>query len=489
MKKISSLPRIRKRIRNRNRLRKLMTVRLKKRSVRKAKLRNIILLRKKRSFKKRQLIKKKQKKTVQKLIHVQPIHSAIPIHPDLPAVPIQAELQEHTPPPVEDYSEVPPQQLEPGVSLIGYTRTEIGLGEACRLMAKTFETVQLPFGILSFTDPGAISARNNDTSWVHKEMNHAPYKVNLLHMNAPNLRWAFDLNALPLGKGLLKHRYNIGYWAWEMPDFPDEWCNSFELVQEVWAPSSFIVESIKKKSPVPVIRIPHAIEVRGQDRNRSVFGLPENQFLFLAMYDTHSLKERKNPQGSIEAFKRAFTFNDTSVGLVIKVNNPNTNPAEMESLKELIHGYSNIYLIQEILDRDKVDVLINSSDCFMSLHRSEGFGLVLAEAMYLGKPVIGTNWSGNTDFMNADNSCLVNYSLAQLGRDLGPYKAFQIWAEPDIDHAAYFMRKLVNDTRWRNSIALRGQQTIRNDYSPAVIGEMAKKRLMEVSLTNDPPSY
>ncbi|OAS15450.1 hypothetical protein A8708_04410 [Paenibacillus oryzisoli] len=383
---------------------------------------------------------------------------------------------------VEPHAELPPPHLESGVNLIGYTRTEIGLGEASRLLAASFEAVQLPFAILNYNDPGTLSARNNDTTWAHKEMNHAPYNVNLFHMNAPNLRWAYDLNALPLGRELLHYRYNIGYWAWELPDFPDEWRNSFDLVHEVWAPSTFIVESLQQKSTVPVIRIPHAIEVRGQVRNRSIFGLPEKQFLFLTMYDTHSLKERKNPQGAIEAFKRAFPSTNTSVGLVVKVNNSHTNPAELEILKDLIQGYSNIYLIQEILDRNKVDLLLNAIDCFISLHRSEGFGLVLAEAMYLGKPVIGTNWSGNTDFMKSDNSCLVNYSLAHVGRDIGPYKAYQLWAEPDLEHAAHGMRKLVRDTNYRHSIARRGQTTIREGYSPKVIGEMIHKRLIEIGI-------
>lgn len=429
------------------------------------------LLRKKRPLKRRLLTKKK--KMLQKYVHVQIPQSVMPIEVELPM---------HNLPPVEQYPEAPTQPLRPGVSLIGYTRTEIGLGEASRLLAKSLEAVQLPFGILSYSDPGTLSARNNDMSWVHKEMNHSPYNVNLFHLNASNLRWAYDTNALPLGRGLLNYRYNIGYWAWELPDFPDEWCNAFELVHEVWAPSTFIAESIQKKSTVPVIRIPHAIEVQRHASNRSLFGLPENQFLFLTMYDTHSLKERKNPQGSIEAFKKAFTAYDNSVGLVIKVNNPHTNPAEIKNLQALIRGYPNIYLIQEILDREKVDILLNSTDSFISLHRSEGFGLVLAEAMYLRKPVIGTNWSGNTDFMKSDNSCLVNYSLVHLGRDIGPYKAFQVWAEPDIDHAASYMRKLVDDTPFRHSIALRGQQTIRNGYSPEVIGKMIKKRLKEIGI-------
>ncbi|GAA3324572.1 hypothetical protein GCM10020331_052990 [Ectobacillus funiculus] len=105
------------------------------------------------------------------------------------------------------------------------------------------------------------------------------------------------------------------------------------------------------------------------------------------------------------------------------------------------------------MNREEVNALIQSVDCVISLHRSEGFGLVLAEAMYLGKPIIGTNWSGNTDFMTTENSCPVNYTLVPVGNDYGPYKHHQLWAEPDIEHAAYYMKKIISDQTWCDRIA------------------------------------
>ncbi|MFD0694215.1 glycosyltransferase family 4 protein [Paenibacillus sp. GCM10027628] len=383
----------------------------------------------------------------------------------------------------EPVAALPAVDLKPGVNLIGYIRTEIGLGEGCRLMAKSLEAAEVPFGIMNFTDPGANSARNNDRTWIHKESEKASFKVNFFHMNANNLRAAYDNPVPPLVRDVFQHRFNIGYWAWELPEFPDEWCNSFELVQEVWAPSQFIVDSVKPKSPHPVVRIPHAVHVqRANSFDRRAFGLPNDQFLFLSMYDTHSLKERKNPQAVIKAFKQAFRSSDSSVGLVIKVNNPNSKPEDMEWLKQQTEGYSNIYMIHQIMDRDKVNALINATDCFVSLHRSEGFGLVMAEAMFLGKPVIGTNWSGNTDYMHEGNACPVKYNLIPVGQDVGPYKAHQIWADPDIEHAAYYMRRLVQDSVWRKSIASNGKQTIHTEYSPLVIGQKVKNRLVELGL-------
>lgn len=366
---------------------------------------------------------------------------------------------------------------EKGINLVGYARAEMGVGESCRSAARALEASNVPFGIINF-EIGNL-ARMNDMSWVSKEIEKPRYNVNIFHINADQMPIVY----VNLGKEVFEGRYNIGYWHWELPDFPDEWKDSFKLVNEIWVPSRFIVDSISAKSPVPVVRIPHSIELRCPEGvGREQFGLPKTPFLFLSMYDTHSFQARKNPNAVIDAFKKAFDSVDNNVGLVIKVNNSRSNPQEIELLLERIKGYSNIYLIQETLSREHVNALLNVTDCFVSLHRSEGFGLGLAEAMFLGKPVIGTNWSANVDFMNSKNSCVVDYQLVRLGADYGPYKSYQVWADPDIEHAAHFMKKLTSDQQYYKQIALKGQETIRTDYSPKAVGEMAKKRLMQLGL-------
>ncbi len=368
---------------------------------------------------------------------------------------------------------------EPGINLIGYSHAEMGIGESCRALAKAIQFSGIPFGIINYSIGNP--ARMCDQSWKHKETEKILYNTSIIHLNANQMPLAY----IHLGDSFFNGRYNIGYWAWELPDFPDDWCDSFKLVQEVWVHSNFILDSVSKKSPVPVRRIPPAIEVKyPNDIKRSFFKLPEGPFLFLCMYDAHSFQVRKNPQAVIEAFKLAFKKEDTSVGLVLKISNAKTFPSEVERLKAQIYGYKNIYLIEEILTRDTVNALISCTDCFTSLHRSEGFGLVLAEAMYLGKSVIGTNWSGNIDFMNSTNSCVVDYDLIKVGKDYGPYKAYQVWADPDIEQAAHYMGKLISDKEWREMLALNGQKTIRSNYSPKSVGEMIKQRLMELELLN-----
>jgi glycosyltransferase involved in cell wall biosynthesis len=367
-----------------------------------------------------------------------------------------------------------------GINLVGYARAEMGIGESCRIAAKSLTAGELSFGIINFK--GTNSARMSDTSWTHKEIEEPFFDVNVFHINAEQMMEIYA----HYGNRIFNNRYNIGFWHWELPDFPDRWKESFSLVDEVWAPSTFVVETLSIKSPVPVIRIPHAIEVKiEQVRDRNYFNLPENKFLFLTMYDVKSYQERKNPQASVEAFKKAFGENDDNVGLVLKVNISSPESKEMQMLQALIGDYKNIYLIKEVLSRNDINALINVTDSFISLHRSEGFGLGLAEAMYLRKPVIGTNWSSNTDFMNHNNSCPVNFELVSLGHTYGPYEAYQYWAEPDVKHASEYMKRLYNDTNYRDEIAEQGELTIKTDFSPKRVGLLIKKRLEYITMWNN----
>lgn len=361
---------------------------------------------------------------------------------------------------------------EKGINLVGYARAEMGIGESCRIAAKSMAAVNLPFGIINFT--GTNSARMTDHSWIHKEITSPKFNVNIFHINAEQMMEIYA----QYGSGIFNNRYNIGYWHWELPDFPDEWMDSFNLVNEIWVPSTFVADSISMKSPVPVVKIPHSIEVKIEhERTRGYFQLPEKAFLFLSMYDVKSYQERKNPRAAIEAFKRAFQPDDLSVGLVIKINTSKSNLDEIKLLDEIISNYKNIYLIKETLSRNDTNALISVTDCYVSLHRSEGFGLGLAEAMYLGRPTIGTNWSSNTDFMTNENSCLVSYQLMQIGKDHGPYKAYQYWADPDIDHASFYMKKLVSDPDYYKEISLNGEKSIKQNLSPKAVGELIQKRL------------
>jgi glycosyltransferase involved in cell wall biosynthesis len=364
-----------------------------------------------------------------------------------------------------------------GINLIGYARAEMGIGESCRLAARSLAAADLSFGILNFE--GTNSSRMTDHTWSHKEVTNPIHNVNIFHINAEQMMEIYA----HYGNKIFEGKYNIGYWHWELPDFPDEWLDGFNFVNEVWVPSDFVANSIALKSPVPVVKIPHGIQVNiSTKRSRSYFQLPEHAFLFLTMYDVKSYQARKNPKASIDAFKLAFEPNDLNVGLVIKINNAASNLQELQSVYDLIGDFKNIYILKETLSRDDTNSLIDVIDSYISLHRSEGFGLGLAEAMYLGKPAIGTNWSSNTDFMTNTNSCLVNYDLVKVGTDQGPYKAYQYWANPDIEHASYYMKLLASDNEYYKKTSRNGEQSIKQNFSPKVIGEKITKRLKYLNL-------
>jgi glycosyltransferase involved in cell wall biosynthesis len=232
------------------------------------------------------------------------------------------------------------------------------------------------------------------------------------------------------------------------------------------------------KSPVPVVRVQPVVRADAAETfARSHFELPEGRFLFLAMFDTYSVLERKNPLAVLRAYKQAFPVPGSSTGLVLKFNNPNpSDPVARAAMEEVVER-NDVFVIDRVFNRDEVISLVSVVDCFVSLHRSEGFGLSPAEAMYLGKPVVLTNWSGNTDYMTRDNSAAVDYKLVPLGRDYGPYDARQSWAEPDEASAACWMRRLFEEPGLARDMGARGRETIKNEFSPEAAGVVVARRL------------
>ncbi len=363
-----------------------------------------------------------------------------------------------------------------GVNIIGYVRSEHGLGESSRRCAAAMIPSGIPFLLYDFNVGNA--SRVSDTTYEQHIEATNRYRINLIHINADQMPVLYRT----VGSEFFRDRYNIGFWHWELPEFPDEWLGSFAMLNEVWAPTEFVVRAISEKSPVPVVRMPHAIDFRiTGELSRAALGLPDNEFLFLTMYDLSSFQARKNPQAVIRAFHEAFP-DRCGVKLVVKTQNSHHHPNELRELQEFIAAYPGIIHIDRTMTRQEVYELENLCDCFVSLHRSEGFGLGLAESMFLGKPVIGTDWSANTDFMNHRNSCPVDYELVKLEQSYGPYAAGQVWAHPDEHQAAWYMKRLVEDGAWRREIGRLGEGTIKTEYSPKAVGEMYRKRFKYIGV-------
>lgn len=344
-----------------------------------------------------------------------------------------------------------------GINLIGNMKAETGLGQSCRLLADVLENCCVPYSIYEYDQLGATTAGNYNFS--EKSRSDFPYNINLIHINPHDLGLAF----MRLHDQAWDGHYNIGFWLWELEEFPEEWMPCFHCVDEIWTPSEFTSSSIRRKTSKPVITIPYHVKAEvSRKYERSEFGLPEDQFLFLMMYDRTSSTERKNPQAVLRAFREAFPEKE-NVGIVIKISN--STEKEVELIRQMLPTAANIYFITDILTRDQVNGLIQCADAVVSLHRSEGFGLVMAEAMLLGTPVIATNWSANSEFMTEDTSCLVKADMITLKEDVGAFKKGNRWADADIRQAAGYMRMLFEHPEYGKAMAERAKRHIESCLS------------------------
>lgn len=365
--------------------------------------------------------------------------------------------------------------LRVGCNLIGYFRADLGIGESVRCAARAAAAAGVPAALVDLRLP--CKNPMTDDSFTARLQPDFPHPVNVVHVDAPGMR---DL-AHHHGPQIFAGKYTIGYWAWELPEFPDAWVQYADFCQEIWAPSHFTAQSIAEKVPVPVLTMPHAIAFpRPSGDLRAQFGLPRDQFLFLFLYDLNSYSERKNPAAMLEAFRRSGLAG-RGAALVIKVHNVAGNEADFARLQAAAAALPGTTLLTQTLARADIYALEAACDCFVSLHRSEGFGLAVAESMYLGKPVISTDWSATAEFVNAGNGCPVRCRTVQLERNHGPYAKGQFWAEPDLDHAAECMRRLAGDPALAARLGTAARATIEERFAPAVIGARYRRRLETIA--------
>ncbi|MGC4128122.1 MAG: glycosyltransferase [Bergeyella sp.] len=359
-----------------------------------------------------------------------------------------------------------------GINVSGYINKIFGLGVAVRSNISAMKKVGLPYVIndfnLQFSDTVKEISLEDD-----KFTFENPYSINLVQINIDRLEEVFT----DIDRNYFKDKYNIAFWAWELENFPEKAIPFFDFFQEIWVPSNFCAEAISKISPIPVIKIMHSIEIEKTDFGRKDFGLPEGKFIFLTMFDYYSYIERKNPIATIDAYEQSFGQNNADVLLVIKTSISNDFPKDKEKLLKRIGGNKSIILIEEILEKDQLYGLMNCCDSFVSLHRSEGFGLTMAEAMFLGKPVIATAYSANTEFMNINNSFLVKYSMVKTGDKYYCSTEKDFWANPDTDHAASLMKFVFDNPKEKKEIAQKGQEFVKTYLSPEAIGNKIKDRV------------
>ncbi len=360
-----------------------------------------------------------------------------------------------------------------GLNIFGFLDSESGVGEAGRSLVRAVKVARIPYALLS---SGNVPHRRKDTSLSREFKKKNPYSVNAIAIYGD----MFEEELERFGKEKFENKYNIAYWAWELENLPESWARLLDKVNEVWVPSSFTKNSILKAKDIPVTVVPHSIFVGPRPYGRDHFGIPKDEFVFLFMFDFYSLFERKNPLAVVEAFKKAFHQEDRAT-LVIKCSNPEIDPENFKLLTSNVDKLAGKgKIIAEYLDRTEINSLLNIADSYVSLHRSEGFGLTVAEAMFLGKPVIATNYSGNTDIINEENGFLVDFKLVEIDKDYGPYTKGQKWAEPNTDDAARLMRLVFENEEIRRRRSLKAREYATSVLSPESIGEIIKNRLLEI---------
>ncbi len=369
------------------------------------------------------------------------------------------------------------QQL--GVNIAGFIQSELGIGEGVRSIIRAVETTDIPFVINNINLP---SHRNADTSY-QKFSPDNPHPINILQINANEVNTFMKKGVL---QKYLNNHYNIGFWAWELPKFPPEWRSAITPFHEIWTYSNYGAEAIAQVAPIPVLRMMPSINLATPNLTKADLGLPTDKFIFLFMFDFFSRVQRKNPMAIIQAFKQAFDRQNQDVLLIIKYSNSQKFPAEREILIDLIDNYDSIKLIDGYFSKEQINALVYHCDCYVSLHRCEGFGLTMAEAMFYGKPVIATGYSSNIEFMNVANSFLVKYDLVEIDGNYGPYKKGDIWADPQVDHCSELMQYVVNNYQSAKQIGDQASKDMKTLFNPQVVGRKIKERLTYISnLTNN----
>jgi glycosyltransferase involved in cell wall biosynthesis len=367
-------------------------------------------------------------------------------------------------------------ELQSGVNLVGYARGVLGMGEHVRMSGRAMVAADIPCGVVDF-DLG-IGDRKQSHDQLVPTLRSNGFNCNIFHINADQMARTY----WHLGGEFFSGRRNIGYWAWELSKWPEIWRPTIGFVDEIWAPSRFVQNALAAETDKPVVRMPLCIDLKPPlDSNRLDFGVEAEDYLFVFTFDCHSYIERKNPLAAIRAFRKAFPPG-LRARLIIKAMNASVCTTEWDALAAEGAQDDRITLIDERWPRKRLLELLACCDCYVSLHRSEGFGRSPAEAMLLGKPVIATNYSGTTDFCRPDNSLLVDYDLVELAAASYVCGDGQVWAEPSIDGAARHMAALFYDRDMGKRIGAAGQQTIASEFSARAVGHQYRGRLIELGV-------
>jgi glycosyltransferase involved in cell wall biosynthesis len=369
-----------------------------------------------------------------------------------------------------------------GVNLVGHLEAESGIGEVARHLLTALDAAGVPVLPVSIDAPASPRRPGVPSARVPA----APFGTTVACLNAGQMPLVHGR----LGRALVEGRRMVGVWWWETPAFPPDLAPAFAYVDEVWTGSAHVAAAVRRAAPadVPVVALPlHvAAERPVPPAERARLGLPGG-VVFLCSFDHNSVLARKHPLGAIEAYRRAFPPG-SGTALVVKSLNGDRHPAEHRRVLEAAAGRDDVLVRDGRVSPDERDALVASCDCYVSLHRAEGFGITLAEAMLFARPVIATGWSGNLEFTDDDTALLVRHRLVPVGPGAEPYAAEDVWAEPDLAHAAELMRAVAADPDAARRLGERGRRRVLERYAARRVGDALAARLREAGAAGRTPT-
>jgi glycosyltransferase involved in cell wall biosynthesis len=387
------------------------------------------------------------------------------------------------------------QQRPAGVNVIGYITGTMGLGVAARNTLTVLEEHRQAF---TAVDIEPWRRHGTDGTFAHLLATPpiAPHPINLFHLNVQELINLLDTRPRWLDVG--RHA-NVIVPFWELPRLPliPDWAGLLGSMDLVLAPSRFILESIERSAPeVRAVHYPQTVFLPTDIvANRDAFGLPHHAVLFYMNIDVTSDLARKNPAAAMAAFRAAFatqgSMSRERVFLVVKLGHTKSGYpwADASQLMAELASMPNTIVIDRQLSYAETLSLNALCDVYVSLHRSEGLGLNLLEAMTLGRPVIATGWSGNMDFMTPEDSCLVSHELVPVRATHYAYRPEaigpeQVWAEPNITEASTWMRRLAGDESLRRRLGAAARVAMDTRRSQVLEGRVLAN-LARIAATDD----
>jgi glycosyltransferase involved in cell wall biosynthesis len=366
-----------------------------------------------------------------------------------------------------------PPGLVAGVNLFGFHKSPIGLGSLTHGLHQALGECGLPvranlLGNVAMDpnlEPADFLRRHDDR-----------FDTNIF-VSYPHLEVVLP-RTVP--EHVVRGRRNIVYLAWEQRDGSHYWAQTLADFEQIWALSEFAAQALRRVTGRAVLTVPSVVDFDSfpEPATKSEVGLDPALRHFLYVFDANSSIERKNPEAAIRAFAAAFSPSDP-VRLIMKVSNSH-RLEHRERLRRILRASPDwlepIFIVEDMARRDLLR-LISAVDCYVSLHRAEGFGYTCAEAMAYAKPVVATAYSGNLQFMDRANSMLVDYRETAVEKSDGPFQRGSVWAEADVEHAAELMRRVYANPEEAGQVGARGRATVREKLSAATVGALVREAL------------